>query len=315
MSSQQPDQSVRPDAAAEAAASAGTRLRRAREARGESVHEVAFALKLRPRQIEALERDDFAALPGMAFVRGFIRNYARYVGVDAAPLLDSLQHASVAGSPDLAPISNADGDLPSGSGSRRASFPLGAVVVVLVALVLAGWYFDWFQTEPATTAGDDTSEAVPAFVQAPMQPISPPAVEPPAAEEAAAAAANGGSEDSAAPAAVSEPTAGTAAAGGDGSVQAEATPAQAAAPEAAADGAGRQLVFRFGADSWVEVRDASGSILHSGTNRAGSSRTVQGTPPFVLVVGNASSVNLEFDGQPVDLAKHVRGSVARLTLR
>ncbi|HRK10974.1 MAG TPA: DUF4115 domain-containing protein, partial [Thauera sp.] len=91
--------------------------------------------------------------------------------------------------------------------------------------------------------------------------------------------------------------------------------AQAAAPEAAADGAGRQLVFRFGADSWVEVRDASGSILHSGTNRAGSSRTVQGTPPFVLVVGNASSVNLEFDGQPVDLAKHVRGSVARLTLR
>ena len=53
-------------------------LRVAREARGESVHEVAFAIKLSPRQVEALEKDDFAALPGMAFVRGFARNYARY---------------------------------------------------------------------------------------------------------------------------------------------------------------------------------------------------------------------------------------------
>ena len=67
----------------ESAASPGARLRRAREARGESVHEAAFAIKLSPRQIEALENDDFAALPGMAFVRGFARNYARYLGLDA----------------------------------------------------------------------------------------------------------------------------------------------------------------------------------------------------------------------------------------
>ena len=75
---------------AESAISPGVRLRRAREARGESVHEAAFAIKLSPRQIEALENDDFAALPGMAFVRGFARNYARYLGLDAAPLLDGI---------------------------------------------------------------------------------------------------------------------------------------------------------------------------------------------------------------------------------
>ena len=76
---------------AESAISPGVRLRRAREARGESVHEAAFAIKLSPRQIEALENDDFAALPGMAFVRGFARNYARYLGLDAAPLLDGIE--------------------------------------------------------------------------------------------------------------------------------------------------------------------------------------------------------------------------------
>ena len=55
--------------------------------------------------------------------------------------------------------------------------------------------------------------------------------------------------------------------------------------------------------------------LALGTNRAGSTRSVQGTAPFTLVVGNAANVTLEQDGKAVDLAAHVRGSVARLTLR
>jgi cytoskeleton protein RodZ len=77
---------------------------------------------------------------------------------------------------------------------------------------------------------------------------------------------------------------------------------------------GDQLGFRFGADAWIEVRDSSGAILHAGTNRAGSSRIVQGKPPFRLIVGNSAKVVLEHDGKPVDLAPHTRGSVARLTL-
>ncbi|WP_287367560.1 helix-turn-helix transcriptional regulator, partial [Thauera sp.] len=76
------DQSREPaaDIAHEDVRSPGAVLRAAREARGESVSEVAFALKLNPRQIAALEADNFSALPGMAFVRGFLRNYARYLG-------------------------------------------------------------------------------------------------------------------------------------------------------------------------------------------------------------------------------------------
>ena len=330
--------SENPAAVAAVPSSPGAQLRRAREARGESVHEVAFALKLSPRQVDALERDDFDALPGLAFLRGFMRNYARYVGLDATPLLDAVQRMAGQGSPDLSPIRNADGDLPSGGSRRSGSFPAGLVVLVLVLMLATGWYFDWFRTETATST-ETVVEPAPTFAPAPSQsieqqsamptmsaqPSQPPVVEPaegtPGATPSETVAADG------APAAVAPDTAVVAVEGAPAAeaaaspaAPAAASPAQVAAPAAAeapaaSPAGGGQLSFRFGADSWVEVRDATGTILHSGTNRAGSSRSVQGTAPFTLVVGNAANVTLEQDGKPVDLAAHVRGTVARLTLR
>ena len=319
-------------AVAAAPSSPGAQLRRAREARGESVHEVAFALKLSPRQVDALERDDFDALPGMAFLRGFMRNYARHVGLDAAPLLDAVQRMAGQGSPDLSPIRNADGDLPSGGSRRSGSFPAGLVVLVLLVLLAVGWYFDWFRTGTSPSA-ETVVEPAPAFAPAPSQAIEPqsaiqmtppqpaavdPAEDAPDQVPSGTAAADGESAtaapDAAMDAAVETTPAGEAAAAPAADSVAASPAAPAAAPAATAAGSG-QLSFRFGADSWVEVRDASGTILHSGTNRAGSTRSVQGTAPFTLVFGNAANVTLEQDGKAVDLAAHVRGSVARLTLR
>lgn len=289
--------------------SPGVRLRTAREARGESVHEVAFAIKLSPRQVEALENDDFAALPGMAFVRGFARNYARYLGLDAAPLIAGIERLAGAGAPDLSPIRNAEGDLPAGGGGRQGQFPAGMVVVALLVLLGVGWYFDWFSTEPPPLA-ELQVESAPVFAPAPAEPtpVAPPepaAGPAPAASEASPPAAPAAPPSL--PPAVAEQTA-----AGVAAPAAETPAAQASAADAVAGG--DQLGFRFGADAWVEVRDSSGTILHAGTNRAGSSRIVQGKPPFRLIVGNSAKVVLEHDGKPVDLAPHTRGSVARLTL-
>ena len=63
--------------------SARCALRAAREAAGLSLDEVAQQLKLAPRQVRALEEDDFGVLPGRTFVRGFVRNYARLLNLDA----------------------------------------------------------------------------------------------------------------------------------------------------------------------------------------------------------------------------------------
>lgn len=289
--------------------SPGAQLRRAREARGETIHEVAFALKLSPRQVEALEQDDFAALPGMAFLRGFLRNYARYVGLDPAPLMEAVQRLAGQGTVDLSPIRNAEGDLPSGGGRRASVAPGGLVVLALVLLVAAGWYFDWFRTEPP--AALETIETPLVIDPAPVVPepvTPPPPVDLPAPVPAPGADADG--TDAAAgalPPPVAPPQAPPAP---------EPLPAANVANTAdAAPAGGGQLVLRFAGESWVEIRDAGGDIVHSGMNRAGSSRTVQGRPPFALVVGNAASVSVEFDGRPVDLAPHTKVSVARLTVK
>jgi cytoskeleton protein RodZ len=68
----------------------GATLKRHREERGWTVEQVASQLNLAPRQVLALERDDYPALPGMAVARGFMRSYAKLLGLDPVPLLASL---------------------------------------------------------------------------------------------------------------------------------------------------------------------------------------------------------------------------------
>ena len=67
----------------------GGALRAARESQGLSVHEIASRLRLSPKQIDAIEADNFAALPEPTIVRGFIRNYAKLLKIDAQSLLDA----------------------------------------------------------------------------------------------------------------------------------------------------------------------------------------------------------------------------------
>ena len=67
----------------------GGALRAARESQGLTVHEIASRLRLSPKQIEAIEADNYATLPEPTIVRGFIRNYAKLLKIDAQPLLDA----------------------------------------------------------------------------------------------------------------------------------------------------------------------------------------------------------------------------------
>jgi len=309
----------------------GDMLRTTRERHGLSLVDVAQALKLTQRQVEALENEHFDALPGAAFARGFLRNYARLLGLDPEPLIRSLaQTSGVAAPAELSPISNAQGTLPNGDGALRPSaLPMALIAVLLMLAVVGGWYFDWFQTAEDPAAGSavaDTPVAPAALTPVVPQPDSTPVVIPddapssrvPEATMSAAAAPGGDAVvTSAAP-----PAPGTSVA---------PTPAPAATPPAptpapvpvvekpvaavsAEPAKSARLVFRFGKESWVEVRDASGEIIYSRTNRAGSVQEVSGKPPYRLVVGNAKSVELEYAGKPVDLAPHTNVSVARLTL-
>ena len=75
------------------------------------------------------------------------------------------------------------------------------------------------------------------------------------------------------------------------------------------------LRMNFRDRSWVEIRQSDGTVLMSQNNAPGSTKMVEGTPPFLVVIGNASKVDLEFRGQAVDLAAFVgRDDIAKLRL-
>jgi cytoskeleton protein RodZ len=84
----------------------GSVLRRAREARGQSISDVVQVIRFSARQIEALERDDYASLPGSTAVRGLVRNYAKFLKLDAAPLLAQLDPAVPVPEADVRPPAN-----------------------------------------------------------------------------------------------------------------------------------------------------------------------------------------------------------------
>jgi cytoskeleton protein RodZ len=77
----------------------------------------------------------------------------------------------------------------------------------------------------------------------------------------------------------------------------------------------QRIVVRAEAEAWIEIRDASGRTLVATLAPAGSERAVQGRAPFDLVIGNAASVRVTYEGKPVDLRPHTRVHVARLKLK
>ena len=71
--------------------SIGTKLREVREARNLTLEQVSQALRIRPYHLQALETDDYSAIPSAAQARGFLRNYAEYLGLDVEELLPAVR--------------------------------------------------------------------------------------------------------------------------------------------------------------------------------------------------------------------------------
>ena len=66
----------------------GNSLREARERQGLGYPEIELATKIRAKYIRALEEEDFTSIPGDAYIRGFLRSYADYLGLDGDVYVD-----------------------------------------------------------------------------------------------------------------------------------------------------------------------------------------------------------------------------------
>jgi len=122
----------------------GKKLAQARAKRGLSLDEVAHETKMRPEKILALENDDYACFPSNAYVKGFIKNYARYLGVDVGDFLatfDSYLPVSVA---DYQYLNHEPEEIIPVTPMRRerrapSVVPLAVGVVVVCIALLAFW--------------------------------------------------------------------------------------------------------------------------------------------------------------------------------
>lgn len=294
------------------------RLRAEREARGLSLGDVSASLKLTPKQIAALERGDLESLPGIAFARGFTRNYARFLDLDPAGFLAAIDAGSSESRPrtvERMPTADGLGRMPSGQSSHFPALPAALVSVALLIVLVAGWYFQWFEPreERELLAAASAAQAalpleaasVPLFEPqaAASQPETPAMTEPGVAISAVVSAA----PDQSLPVATPQP----AAPGGQPQPATSTSSPLALAAQPGQTG----LAFAFEGDSWVEVRDGEGKLIFKRLNQAGSSQDVQGAAPLSVVVGNATRVKLNWKGAPVDLRPHIRDGVARLSLQ
>jgi len=275
----------------------GARLTAQRERAGLSVTDVAATLRLHPNQVRAIEQEDLGRLPAVAYVRGFIRSYARVLRLDPTPLLSDL-NAKLAPTPDSVVDGMATDIAAARAAGRERMFPrwaIGTALIILMALAIIGW-----QTTLQPAAAPPQVVVVPASafpVPAPA-PMSAPVSVP----------------DTMAPAVTSEPGPASAAV-----IEPVPTPADTAEPTVAssrmASGAPPTVLLRFDGSSWAEVTDRNGKILLSQLNSAGAEHALDGELPLTVVIGDANFASVEVRGAAFNLQPFTRNNVARFTIK
>lgn len=314
----------------------GETLRQARESNGWSLAEVALKLNLTTTSLGNLEAGAFDKLPGHTFSRGYIRAYAKLLGIDQTVLVQEFDQFTGTDSQG----SNVHG-LGRIEEPVRVSHTILRIVSLLLLIAVIGGGFVWWQDQASQRSKDLTSNAMEhvevesADGTTQIHPLDEPedqaVAEGQAAPQAPATAEQPVPEAGTAPAAaaVTAPTvpatpATPAAQAHTPAVAAPApvatTPAAPAAPAVApatapaliaGDG---HIQITFVADCWTQVTDGNGKVLFSGLKRKGDTLDQGGKPPLTLRLGFARGAQVVYNGQPVDVAPFTSGETARLKL-
>jgi len=295
----------------------GRTLAAQREAMGWTVEQVADQLKLAVRQVVALEAGDYAALPGPAVVRGFVRAYAKIVKLDPLPLVTLI--ALNAPGPTDATGTTLRRDKPASfsevrfpSHGKRVSLPLVPIIAVLAlaAAAASAWHFGLIPHSLVRTDGAASqSAAAPAATTGVVQPNLPATIAGVSALGAPATPAieiNSLQNPSVPLISVPPPSSTTAGAVAPG--------LPAATTTVAASGA-NALVVTVREDSWVEVRRAKGAPLIARVVKGGTTEAFDIAEPVTLVVGKPGVVSATLRGAAVELPPAAGSAISRVTLK
>lgn len=300
--------------------SPGALLKQARERAGLGPDDLAGQLKLAKGTLEALERDDFAALSEPVYVRGYYRKIAKLLPVSEAELIAAYDARGkpARSTPALQRIPLAGG-VAAGTSQKYRGQGVAIAVVIAVVIGVLVLFADrqptprLAESEPAPVA-TAAAPVVESPADAPVEPpvAAAPAITPapvPSAPSVSSVRPGAGTltpEPAPAPAPSATPPVPAASKPLPGPAPAVGTPA------APADA----LALEFGDASFVRVEDSRGRTLAIGLVKAGEKPVLAGRPPYTVFLGNAQSVKVFFNGSPVNFTSHInqQNDTARFTV-
>lgn len=307
--------------------SVGEILKKAREANGQTVEDIAGRLHLRPSLVRDIEADKFDSISSATYTRGYVRNYARILGVDEDEVMDALaRQVPSEAEPAMQSFSRKT--------SQKARDSRLTLVTWLIAIVLAALLVLWWVQKSTMSTDIDLSQPSAEEVAAAVELGSTAAGEPavitseiiPLQAEPASQTQSQNTEESSVSQALSEPQT------SQDSAPAIVTPSQSesqgtetaatdtfsesrAEPQASESlAADANLSVSLAGDCWMKVTDATGKVLIHGVKAAGRSMDVSGVAPFELVIGAPQVVTLQYNGENISLADYPAGKVARFSL-
>jgi cytoskeleton protein RodZ len=277
----------------------GERLRAARRENDISIRDIAKELHLDESKVRALEENNFALLGAPVFAKGHMRKYAVLVGVDIDDVLaDYYQLERSTGAP---PVVGPKRKVP-----REIS--MGPwIAVIVVAVIVGGTAYWWFNREPA----DPGSAKVEPATLAPFASDSD--IDPVPEEEPQAATGNAEVLDSQSaddPGAEELPTV------ENEEVQIEpAVTVQEPVNSAPSSLPQVRVELTYTGDCWTEVSDASGKRLFYDLGAAGRVVPLRGDAPLRIVLGDSANVSITVEGRDYQIPNSARsGRLARLTI-
>ncbi|EGR0934280.1 cytoskeleton protein RodZ [Vibrio parahaemolyticus] len=299
---------------------AGTLLKNKRESLGMTQKQVADRLRLRVSVIEDIENNRFESQQVATFTRGYLRSYAKFVGLDEKVVLVALEQTA-----DVKPKEQ---EIEMQSFSRKTKHEkhnsrimlLTWVIAFVIIGISAAW---WWQNQQENSLAQVVAEANVETSQPSADEIadidlmteeeliaSTPAELAASNNTASESSINAAQTDEVVPAETEESTT-------------EATQEPVAVIEAAEEVQEASpvvpegmtlLTMKFKADCWIQVKDTNGKTLVSGTQKPGQDVELTGKAPFKVILGAPEGVTMTFASEPVDLSGYTSGKVARFTL-
>ena len=301
--------------------SVGDSLRNARMVSGWAVSDVAKKLNLTPSAVEFIEANQFERLPGTTFARGYIRSYAKILGLDSNQLAQQFDQQFI-GSTTTSSVQSIDR---VGEARRVSRGMLQFSLFVVLLIILGAAYYAW---EVFNSAGSDVGNKTAVFERVEVeradgsmhvQTLDEPEDQAVAFVLDANVAGDIGNEQ----AAIATDGEQAEALSSDAEENVEQSAEQADTddakvaekPEAAELAAGMGVAqLSFANDCWIRIVDANGKEISSGLKRAGESMSVTGKTPLDVRLGYAKGVSITYNGEVVDFSSAVRGATARFKL-